>query len=187
VYLSTSNSYAGVTSLEYGTLLLGNNNALGTSGGLTFDGNATIDAAVPLAVPLNYMTLGANITFGGTADLILYGDFDLNAASRTITTNGTVGLFTLFGTISGASRKLVKAGGNRLKLSPTNGNTYTGGTDITAGTLQAAHVAALGTTGTTTLTASGATLQTLTTGGQNGRLTVAALTNSAGGTIKIGG
>jgi fibronectin-binding autotransporter adhesin len=187
VYLSTSNSYAGVTSLEYGTLLLGNNNALGTSGGLTFDGNATIDAAVPLAVPLNYMTLGANITFGGTADLILYGDFDLNAASRTITTNGTVGLFTLFGTISGASRKLVKAGGNRLKLSPTNGNTYTGGTDITAGTLQAAHVTALGTTGTTTLTASGATLQTLTTGGQNGRLTVAALTNSAGGTIKIGG
>jgi autotransporter-associated beta strand protein len=187
VYLSTSNSYAGVTSLEYGTLLLGNNNALGTSGGLTFSGNPTIDAAVPLAIPLNYMTLGANITFGGTADLILYGDFDLNAASRTITTNGTVGLFTLFGTISGASRKLVKAGGNRLKLSPTNGNTYTGGTDITAGTLQAAHVTALGTTGTTTLTASGATLQTLTTGGQNGRLTVAALTNSAGGTIKIGG
>jgi len=36
---------------------------------------------------------------------------------------------------------------------------------------------------------SGATLQTLTSGfsGQNGKLTVAALNNASGGTIKIGG
>jgi autotransporter-associated beta strand protein len=56
---------------------------------------------------------------------------------------------------------------------------------VTTGTVKAGHVSALG-YGSVTLSA-GTTLQTLTAGGQNGKLTVGSLTNSAGGTIRIGG
>lgn len=57
---------------------------------------------------------------------------------------------------------------------------------VSTGTVSAGNVAALG-YGNVTLSA-GTTLQTLTTGGQNGKLTITGnLTNSAGGTIRIGG
>jgi fibronectin-binding autotransporter adhesin len=56
---------------------------------------------------------------------------------------------------------------------------------VSTGTVRAGHVSALG-YGTVTLSA-GTILQTLTTGGQNGKVTVAALNNTAGGTIRIGG
>ena len=181
VALTTSNSYSGNTTLStYGTLSLGNASALGTST-LIFSGG-TLDASTDLTAA-NALTVSNNITFTGTAALTLSSAVALGA-SRTVTVNGST--LTLSGVVSGASFKLTKAGAGVLKL--TNTNTYSGGTDIGGtGTVQAGAVQALGSTGTVTMTASTATLQTLTTGGQNGKLTVAALTNSAGGTIKIGG
>jgi autotransporter-associated beta strand protein len=57
---------------------------------------------------------------------------------------------------------------------------------VSTGAVQAGNVAALG-YGNVTLSA-GTVLQTLTAGGQNGKLTITGtLTNSAGGTIRIGG
>jgi fibronectin-binding autotransporter adhesin len=126
------------------------------------------------------------VSFTGTASLTLDGTVSFNGASRTFTINGST--LTLSGIVSGATYKLTKAGAGVLKL--TNTNTYSGGTDIGGtGTVQAGAIQALGSTGTVTLTASTATLQTLTAGfsGQNGKLTVAALDNAAGGIIKIGG
>lgn len=182
VALTTSNSYSGSTTLStYGTLSLGNASALGTST-LIFNGG-TLDASTTLTVA-NAITVSAAITFTGTATLTLSSAVALGA-SRTITVNGST--LTLSGVVSGTTFKLTKAGTGTLKL--TNTNTYSGGSDLGAGTTQAGAVQALGSTGTVTLTTSGATLQTLTAGfaGQNGKLTVAALTNSAGGIIKIGG
>jgi fibronectin-binding autotransporter adhesin len=126
--------------------------------------------------------------FTGTAALTLSGAMSLGA-SRTVTVNGST--LTLSGIVSNGGAgpyKLTKAGVGTLNL--TNTNTYSGGTDIGGtGTVQAGAVQALGSTGTVTLTVSTATLQTLTAGfaGQNGKLTVATLDNSAGGIIKIGG
>jgi autotransporter-associated beta strand protein len=184
VALTTSNSYSGNTTLStYGTLSLGNASALGTST-LVFSGG-TLDASTSLTVT-NALTVSANITFTGTAALTLSAAVALGA-SRTVTVNGST--LTLSGIVSNGGvgpYKLTKAGAGVLAL--TNTNTYSGGTDIGGtGTVQAGAVQALGNTGTVTLTASTATLQTLTTGGQNGKLTVAALDNSAGGIIKIGG
>lgn len=181
VILSGTNTYQGNTTFGGGTARANNNSAFGT-GTLVFTGGA-IDTSATRTFS-NAITVSSNITFGGTAALTLSANIALGA-SRVITTNGSGGALTLSGVVSGATFKLTKAGTNTLTL--TNANTYSGGTDIGAGTLKAGNTQALSTSGTVTLTASGATLQTLTTGGQNGKLTVAALTNSAGGTIKIGG
>lgn len=82
------------------------------------------------------------------------------------------------------ARGLTKSGTGTLEL--TNTNTYSGTTTIAAGRVLASNTQALG-TGTVSLTADTVTLQTKTAGGQNGKLTVASLNNTAGGTIKIGG
>ena len=185
IALTTANTYQGNTTLSFGTLSLGNASALGT-GTLVFNGG-TLDASTGLTAT-NALTASADIVFTGTAALTLSGAMSLGA-SRTVTVNGST--LTLSGIVSNGGAgpyKLTKAGVGTLNL--TNTNTYSGGTDIGGtGTVQAGAVQALGSTGTVTLTVSTATLQTLTAGfaGQNGKLTVAALDNSAGGIIKIGG
>lgn len=175
-------TYQGNTTASFGTLSLGDASALGSVGTLIFNGG-TLDASTTLTVA-NAITVSAAITFTGTAALTLSSAVALGA-SRTITVNGST--LTLSGVVSGATFKLTKAGSGTLAL--TNTNIYSGGSDLGAGTTQAGAVKALSDTGTVTLTTSGATLQTLTAGfaGQNGKLTVAALNNAAGGIIKIGG
>lgn len=187
VTLTTANSYAGGADLFYGTLSISNASALG-SGELVFSGG-TFDVSTPLTVT-NTTRLQANLRFGGTAALTLTSGIVLFTNYSAIT-NGTGSALTLSGVIStngGAAYKFTKEGTNTLIL--TNAlNSYSGGTDILGGTLAAGNITALNTTGTVTIGASG-TLQTLTgTGGsaQKGKLFIAALTNSAGGTIKIGG
>jgi autotransporter-associated beta strand protein len=179
--LPSANTGGGGVTLSAGTLSIGNASALGT-GTLVFNGG-TLDASTSLTVT-NALTVSANITFTGTAALTLSAAVALGDA-RTVTVNGST--LTLSGVVSGGALKLTKAGAGILKL--TNANTYSGGTDIGGtGTVQAGNTQALSNNGTVRLTASGATLQTLTAGSQNGKLTITGyLDNSAGGTIKIGG
>ena len=136
----------------------------------------------------------SGITLGATA-------YIRATASGTITggilTDSATGKNLTVGAASGNTITLSSAitGGGTLTVGNHSGDTGTvklsasstiGNTSIAYGTAQAASTNAFGATGTVTLSTS-TTLQTLTTGGQNGKLTVAALTNSAGGTIKIGG
>ena len=112
-----NNTYAGGTILQQGTLLLGNDNALGTGTLTTLGSVVSYASGVTIANPI---VLNSN-------------DTQLEVA---------FGFATQAGAISetGGARPLEKIGNGALIL--TGINSYTGGTTISAGTLQ------LGTPGT---------------------------------------
>ncbi|MCF5038600.1 autotransporter domain-containing protein, partial [Pseudomonas lactis] len=113
--LNGSNGYTGGTALNGGTLVVGNNSALGT-GVLTATGGTTLDsnAAVSLA---NAAVLNGALTVGGSNALALNGG------------------------VSG-SGSLVKNGAAALTLNGVN--SYSGGTGLNAGQLILGNNAALG-------------------------------------------
>lgn len=125
-----------------------NANALIVSGTTTFQGTAgavNIDSSLA-ALTNNVLTTG-NMTFGGTGTWAVSGDGNirLNAASgtRTITTTADASIANnLTGT-----QGFTKAGAGKLTLS--NANTYTGLTNITAGTLEYGVNNAISTDGVT--------------------------------------
>jgi autotransporter-associated beta strand protein len=129
ITISGNNSYTGGTTLQTGTLVIANNNALGT-GTLT-----TID---PTVVYNNGITMANAI--------VLMGDTTLEVDNAdSATQSGVI-------SESGGSFAITKAGTGTLTVS--NANTYTGGTTISAGTLQANNNASLG-TGNVTVSSGG--------------------------------
>jgi autotransporter-associated beta strand protein len=134
VTLSGANTYGGNTNLNSGTLAVGNNGAL-SDGTLSMADGTTLQSAA--AVSLNNA-----IGLTGT---------------NTIDTNGNA--TTLSGVLSsGAAVTLNKNGAGTLTLS--GANTYSGTTNLNAGTLAAGNNAALGTS--TLSMADGTTLQSAT-------------------------
>ena len=115
--LSGANAYTGGTSLNAGTIGVGNNAALGT-GGLAMATGTTLQAA-------SSVSLVNTVSTTGTA---------------TVDTNGNS--LGLSGIISG-SGALTKVGAGTLTLS--GANTYSGGTNLNAGTIAVGNNAALGT------------------------------------------
>jgi fibronectin-binding autotransporter adhesin len=148
--LSGTNSYTGVTTVSSGTLRLGSTTALGatTAGnGTTVTSGAVLD--------LNGITLsGAEaLTLSGTG-LTSTGALVNNSTAATYSGNITLGAvapsiggtgnITLSGKIiDGSTTSLTKVGANTLFL--TNANTYSGGTTIGNGTVEARSNGALGT------------------------------------------
>jgi len=128
--LAGANSYSGGTSVNAGTVVLGNNASFGT-GAVSIASNATITAGVQNLATPNALTL----TSGATATL--------NTGSNTWTQSGA---------ISG-SGGMTKTGAGMLTL--TASNSYTGATLVSAGTLQVNG--SLNSSGSVTL-ASGTTL-----------------------------
>ncbi len=119
--LSGNNTYTGGTDIEAATLVLGNNNALGT-GDLDMGDLSTLRAGVNgLAVTNNIWTAGTNT-------------FDSNGNS-----------WTLSGVVGGIANVVVadSMGGGLLTLS--GNNTYSGGTNLAGGTLRLGNNNALGT------------------------------------------
>ncbi|MGB3431364.1 autotransporter-associated beta strand repeat-containing protein, partial [Achromobacter sp.] len=113
--LNASNGYTGGTALNGGTLVLGNDKALG-NGLLTAANGTTLDSNKAITVRNNVMLNGALTIAGGNA-------MDLN------------------GTVSG-NGGLIKNGAASLTLSGVN--TYDGGTLLNAGSLIVGNGAALG-------------------------------------------
>ncbi len=106
--LSRTNTYSGGTILNTGTIILGNNSALG-SGELTLGGAGTLQSNNDIRLVSNTIVTGGNaLTVSGASDLILGG---------AITGDGSL-------TKSGAG--ILTLGGN---------NTYSGGTTVSAGGL----------------------------------------------------
>ncbi|MGO9115107.1 MAG: beta strand repeat-containing protein [Thermoguttaceae bacterium] len=155
--LNSANSYSGGTTIDAGTVQLGNVNALGAvAGGATVAAGATLD--------LNGQSVGNKaVTINGTG--IAGGGALINSSTAAASLSGPVTLagnsaiggsgdLTLSGAIGGAF-SLAKVGSGALTLSGPNA--YSGGTYLDAGLITLGSSAALGTTGN--ITFAGGTLQ----------------------------
>jgi autotransporter-associated beta strand protein len=165
--LNTANKYTGGTTLNAGTLNIGNTTALGASGSLAINGG-TIDntSGAALTTPNYTRTINGNFTFTGTSDLNLgTAATSLGSATgavRTITT--TAGTLTLGGVIADGSvgNGISKSGSGTLVLSGVN--TFSGPVTVSAGTLRLGASGtslangALGSNASGTTVQSGATL-----------------------------
>jgi fibronectin-binding autotransporter adhesin len=130
--LSGSNAYSGGTTLASGTIVLGNESALGTaSSPLTLNAGTLDLRGNSVAVGLLTGSSGATITSGTTGSVVLTAN---SAASSTFSGTIASGL----GTIG-----LAKQGAGTLTLAAVNA--YTGATTIAAGTLAVSSDANLGT------------------------------------------
>ena len=145
IQLDGANNFGAATGTisTTGTLKLNNAAALTGLSTLTISGAATIDnitgTSITLANPAQ--NWNSNFTFGGTSALNLgTGAVTMNAA-RQVTVNGT-GALTVGGAISGSGFDLTKAGTGTMIVS--GANTYTGATNVNAGTLRLGGVGALG-------------------------------------------
>ena len=129
--LAGANTYSGGTTISGGTLQLGNNAALGTLGATS--GSLAIGAAGTLDLngfnlsgynALPALTGVGTITDSSTATSIL-------AVKQSATT-------TFSGTLSGGLELLKPMGNGTLVLTGSD-NTYTGGTEVDAGTLEVTY------------------------------------------------
>ncbi|TAE89987.1 MAG: hypothetical protein EAZ81_11540, partial [Verrucomicrobia bacterium] len=139
---TTSNTYAGNTSIVRGILRLGKNDALNTATTLDVDfANAVSDAAT-------FDMAGFNQTIAGlidTATTSINGLITNSAATTTSTLTVNQATDTVYdGTIqNGAgSVALTKSGSGSLTLN--GANNFTGGTTVSAGTLRVGNATALG-------------------------------------------
>jgi len=148
IQLAGANTYTGGTILASGTTVRINNaTALGT-GTFTINGG-TIDNTTAGAITLsnnNAQAWNGNFTFTGTQSLNLGTGAVTLGASRTVTVSANN--LTVGGVVSGSGFSLTKAGTGTLTLS--GANTYSGGTTLSAGTLNINNASALG-TGTFTI------------------------------------
>ena len=125
----------------------------GVAGSITLSGSSLTSTALSTAA-------GAG-GVGGNVSITTAGATTSSIASINATANGAINMnvtdtLTVSGVITGTGTTLTKTGvGSVILAGP---NTYTGLTQVQAGTLSAANATALGDTGTGTTVASGATL-----------------------------
>ncbi len=143
--LSAANTFSGQFDFQAGTLVVGNNQAAGT-GSLQFNNGVTIQSADSTARTITNALLfngvGANVTFGGAANLTFTGPLPANQGSdKTLTVNNSVTEFAVGGW-GGASGRIVAGTG---KLIFSGAQTYTLATTISPGaTLQLGNGGATG-------------------------------------------
>jgi len=177
--LNGGNSYSGGTNLNGGQLNIGNPSALGT-GRLTIAGGTldnTYGYDITALTSNNPQTWSGNFTYLGSANNLNLGTgaVSLSANSQVTVAANTL---TVGSNISGGAYSLTKLGAGGLTLAGVN-NAYSGGTTVSAGTLNTGGTA-LG-TGTVTV-APGATLAVSANTGLTGLyyqgLTVLSATNA---------
>lgn len=140
----TGNTYGGGFTLNDGTVILRGVNAMGSGSTLTINGgiiaaNATRDLTGKYA---GGIVIGGNFTLGATtglaasaANLTFSNAVNLGSSTRTITLGGT-GTYTMSGTISGSGGLNVAATAAGT-LALATGNTYTGKTTFSGGSVSA--------------------------------------------------
>jgi fibronectin-binding autotransporter adhesin len=152
--LSGNNTYSGVTTLNAGTLRVGNDNALGT-GGFTINGGIFASDGATARTITNAITMGGNVQLGDATGMgaLVLGNIDLGTATRTLTVGNST---TVGGTIANTGG-LTKEGTGTLRLAATN--SYDGVTTVSAGVLRVSDSNALGSTNAGTVVQSGAQLR----------------------------
>ena len=173
--LTNTNTYAGNTLIQQGTLIATNGAAISNTSAVVLANTA--GATLQLN---NSETVGA-LSGGGTTG----GNVALQANTLTV---GDQRDSTYGGVVSGASGAVVKQGGGTLAL--TNANTYSGGTTVSAGTLQASNTSGSA-TGSGTVSVNGSTAVLSGTGTVSGATTVTLGqikpgTSSSTGTLNFG-
>ena len=204
--VNTSNTYAGGTTLNAGTLTLAVGGAAGTGGTTVNAGTLNLGAANALATGTTLTvnggtidnTSGAPLTLGGSA-LAINGSFTfagsgpLNTGTGPVTlaNNPTVtvaaGALTVPVGLTGASSLTVTTGaGAALVL--TGQSSFTGGTTVNAGTLNLSEGSSIAAVrGPLTINAGGTVNATVTDAlGFNAGTVVTTLTVNAGGTFVLG-
>ena len=135
-----ANTYTGGTVLNAGILNIAADSSLGTAPASLDTDNLTFNGGT--------LQLGASIVFNSNRGILL------GSGGGTLDTNSFTG--TYGGVISG-SGSLTKSGAGTLVLN--SANTYSGVTNVTAGTLSVQHNLALGSTAGGTVVTSGAKLE----------------------------
>jgi autotransporter-associated beta strand protein len=136
--LTGVNTYSGVTTINSGVLQINSAASMGSLPGMAVINSGTLEATSTFSTPRSF-------SLGSTTSTILVD------AGQTYTVTGNIGNGTSPGTLN-------KTGTGTLALSGSN--SYSGGTNITAGALVAGSPTALGTS-TVTLSGSSPTLQIL--------------------------
>lgn len=131
--ISGSNSYTGTTQISAGTLQTAAANTLASNSAVALSSGATLSLN-------NYSNAIANLSGAG-------GTVSLGSATLTLGSDDGDGNFA--GTITGTGGALVKQGTGELTLAGSN--SYTGGTQLTAGALSIGDTSNVG-TGTVTFT-----------------------------------
>lgn len=118
--LNGSNTHSGVTTVNAGTLQLGDVNALQ---------NSTLDTGTSGSQSVAFTAAGTNTyQLGG-----LRGSDDLGIGANTISVGSNNASTTFAGVISGTGGSLTKAGNGTMTLNASN--SYTGATTVSSGTL----------------------------------------------------
>ncbi len=165
-------AFTGLTSVNFGTLIVGNANALGTAGlgqgtvvasGATLDLNGQAIIGEPVQIQgagdagNGYIGVLANHNGAGGPAASLGGQVSLAASSSIGNNLAAGGDFTLSGFVSGgAGAALTKVGTNMVTLSAVN--SYLGTTTVAAGILVAGDASALGNISAGTTVNNGASL-----------------------------
>ena len=121
VTLSAANTYTGTTTVNAGTLSLGNVNALQTT---------TLDTGTSGSQAVTFSVAGANTYNIGA----IQGDDTLDFGNNTISVGANNAVTSFTGTLAGSGGNLTKVGSGALTLS--GNNSYTGSTTISAGTIR---------------------------------------------------
>jgi autotransporter-associated beta strand protein len=142
--LSGANSFNGLN-LNAGTLMLGNNSALG-GGTLTMADGTALMSDTAIRTITNPVVINGNVTFGSLSGangsavavngvIINSSTVDLGAgAARTINVNSQLNVTTIGSAVSGAGSSIIKTGPGTLAL--TGSNSFDGGITINGGILQ---------------------------------------------------
>ncbi|WP_343315400.1 autotransporter domain-containing protein [Brucella sp. BE17] len=157
VTLTNGNGYTGGTSLDEGTLALSGNGTLGANSNTT-----TVNGGV-LELGGTGQTQRALVQTDGTVQNGSVSVFDYTLSGGTLASNATINasqsIAVSAGQVDGVlngSAALTKSGSGTVTL--TNGNGYTGGTSLDAGTLALSGNGTLGANSNTT-TVNGGTLE----------------------------
>jgi autotransporter-associated beta strand protein len=144
--LWTQATYSGATTVTSGQLNICGSGGISTNSAVSIASGATVNLT-SFSAPTNINRTIAGLTGAGTLH---------SGGGGTVTVNKASGTDTFSGVISGGTG-LIKEGASALALA--GANSYTGSTEVNAGTLALANGSGLGSTAAGTTVASGAQLR----------------------------